>query len=371
MNRTTQLFKSFPLLVAASIALPLAGCAPVEEKAATTESAPAPDERSTPREQATASDSTVLVAYFSRWENSLQTGDIDTTTSASVVVQGDEITGTTEYVAAQIANYTEGDLFQIRTVDPYPEDFDETVDAAHEERDGSYLPPLQNTVRDLDRYDVVFLGFPVWSSTAPNAVASFLAENDLSGKTVIPFCTHDGYGQGASFTRIGELCPASSLLEGLAVHAESVQDSRNDMTAWLERVYAPQTEAGSLEQSGQSEATPVSIDIDGTAFEGELFDTPEARAFQAMLPCTITMARYGEREYYGGIEGTIETDEEGDLTFEDGVITYCPTNNTVAIFFSQSDKPDLTMGVIPIGHVTSSLAAFDELGGRVDVRFQN
>ncbi|RDB64319.1 hypothetical protein C1878_00160 [Gordonibacter sp. 28C] len=372
MNCKTTAFKPFPLLVAASLALPLAGCASEETGAPAVEpttQAPEPEQaEQVGKADELPSDSKVLVAYFSRWENSVQTGDVDTMTSASVVVQGDEITGTTEYVADQVAAYTGGDLFQMRTSELYPEDFDETVDAAHEERDAPYLPPLQNTVDNLDQYDVVFLGFPIWSSTAPNAAASFLAENDLSGKTVVPFCTHDGYGQGSSFARVGELCPASTVLEGLAVPAAEVQSSQTDVVAWLESIGAPHVEESPSQQAGE---TPVSIDIGGTAIEGVLFDTPEARAFQAMMPCTISMVRYGDREYYGSIEGSIETDETGDLSFEDGAITYCPTNNTVAFFFSQSSNPDLTMGVIPIGRVTSDLAAFDAMGSRVEASFQN
>lgn len=123
------------------------------------------------------------------------------------------------------------------------------------------------------------------------------------------------------------------------------------------------------DDASDSDSTRITIDLGGVAIEGELFDTPEAEQFRSAMPVFVSMVRYGEREYYGGFDGEIETSEEGDLTFEDGVITYCPTNNTIAIFFSQSDRPNLTMGVIPIGRVTSDLAVFDSLDNSIDVSF--
>lgn len=81
------------------------------------------------------------------------------------------------------------------------------------------------------------------------------------------------------------------------------------------------------------------------------------------------MVHYGNREYYGSIDESIDVEGEGQLNFEDGDITFCPINNTIAIFYNQSDKPNLTMAVYVIGKVTSNLAIFDELSSSVDITF--
>ena len=95
-----------------------------------------------------------------------------------------------------------------------------------------------------------------------------------------------------------------------------------------------------------------------------------ARQFIAQLPQTISMSNYGDREVYGGIDQEITVEGEGQLRFEDGDITYCPSNNTAAIFYSQSDRPDLTMRIYPIGKVTSDLSIFPDLPSRVDITFE-
>ncbi len=82
------------------------------------------------------------------------------------------------------------------------------------------------------------------------------------------------------------------------------------------------------------------------------------------------MSNYGGREVYGGIEQEITVDGAGQLNFENGDITYCPSNNTAAIFYAQTDRPNLTMEVYPIGKVTSDLSIFPELPSRVDITFE-
>ena len=82
------------------------------------------------------------------------------------------------------------------------------------------------------------------------------------------------------------------------------------------------------------------------------------------------LSNYGGREVYGGIDQEISVEGEGQLHFEDGDITYCPSNNTAAIFYSQSDRPDLTMRVYPIGKVTSDLSIFPDLPSRVEITFE-
>ena len=95
--------------------------------------------------------------------------------------------GNTRNVAQQIHVKVGGDLFEIQSVKPYPTDYNTVVEQAREELRSNYKPALKARVSNLKQYDVVFLGYPNWWDTYPAPVKTFLAENDLAGKTVVPF----------------------------------------------------------------------------------------------------------------------------------------------------------------------------------------
>lgn len=115
-----------------------------------------------------------LIVYFSRWGNTEYPSDVDATTSASIVVDGDIRYGTTEYIANMIAEEVGGDLHRIETVAPYTADFDELRDVNHDEMNRNFLPELKESDLDISDYDTVFVGYPVWATDVPQAVLSFL-----------------------------------------------------------------------------------------------------------------------------------------------------------------------------------------------------
>lgn len=145
-----------------------------------------------------AESSNILIVYFSRYGNTEYPDDADATTSASIVIDENERYGTTEYVANLIQKSVGGDMHRIETVTPYTMDFDELRDVNHEEMEQNLMPELKESNLDVSNYDTIFIGYPVWATSVPQAVLSFLQDYDLTGKTVIPFCTHDGYGEGRS-----------------------------------------------------------------------------------------------------------------------------------------------------------------------------
>ena len=303
----------------------------------------------------------ILIVYFSRWGNTDYPDDVDATTSASIVADGDARFGTTEYVAEQIRQITGGDIHRIETVDPYTEDFDELRDVNHAEMQQGVLPELKESNLDISGYDTVFVGYPVWATSVPQAVLSFLDEYDLSGKTVIPFCTHDGYGAGRSYQVIADASHAAVSLEGLAIEAKDVSDAQNTIADWLEDI-------GISGLSGKTE-TAILITIGDVTLDGVLYDMALAEEIKAYFPLTISMTGYGGREYYGGVDFYPENLEGGQKNFENGDITYCEAHHNMAIFYAQTDHPNLSVDVIPIGRVTSGLAVFDNLDSRVDITF--
>lgn len=177
-----------------------------------------------------------------------------------------------------------------------------------------------------------------------------------------------GYAAGTLMNvNIRKVSTDSTVLDGLTLPAADIVGK--DLTSVNNRVKDWLTGLGIDVGGKEMDGTPIKITIGSRTLEGYLNNTPEAEQFKAMLPITVSMVGYGGREYYGGISGTINDSTEGKLNFENGDITYCPTNNTVAIFYAQTSRPNLTMRVISMGMVTSDLSVFDELGGNEDITF--
>ncbi|MBA2840419.1 flavodoxin [Methanococcus maripaludis] len=166
-----------------------------------------------------------LIAYFSRAGNNYVGGQI-------VNLQ----VGNTKIVAETIHEIIGGDLFQIDTVTPYPKDYSATTNVAKKELNENARPKLTGHVTNMDSYDTIFLGYPNWLGTAPMAVFTFLEEYDFSGKTIIPFCTHEGSGMGHSESDIEKTCPDAKILNVLSIYGSQVNSSKKDIEKWLDKL---------------------------------------------------------------------------------------------------------------------------------------
>lgn len=144
--------------------------------------------------------------------------------------------GNTRVIANRIYENVGGDIFEIVTVDPYPRDYDEVVAQARKELNDEYRPKLKTKVENMGSCKVVFVGNPNWWGTIPRPVATFLSEYDFSGKTIAPFCTHEGSRLGRSVADIKELCPQSTILDGLAVRGGDVKNAQDEVSAWLRKI---------------------------------------------------------------------------------------------------------------------------------------
>jgi flavodoxin len=144
--------------------------------------------------------------------------------------------GNTRVIAHQIHENIGGDIVEIVPVDPYPRDYDAVVEQARKELDKDYRPRLKTKVENMGSNNVVFVGYPIWWGTIPRPVATFLTEYDFSGKTIVPFCTHEGSGLGRSVTDIKVICPHSTILDGLAVRGSNVKNAQNEVTGWLQEM---------------------------------------------------------------------------------------------------------------------------------------
>jgi flavodoxin len=165
-----------------------------------------------------------LIAYFSRKGNNYVGGSI-----VNLPI------GNTEVIAKKIQELTGSDMFQIKTVKSYPEDYTESTNVAQEELRKNSRPELTEIVDDMDSYDVIYIGYPIWYGTMPMAVFTFLESYDFSGKTIIPFCTHEGSGLGRSVADISNLCPKSTLMDGVAIRGRDVKTAQNKVSEWLQK----------------------------------------------------------------------------------------------------------------------------------------
>ncbi|TGQ34614.1 flavodoxin [Mesorhizobium sp. M00.F.Ca.ET.216.01.1.1] len=144
-------------------------------------------------------------------------------------------TGHTRTVATQIHGLVGGDLAEIQTVEPYPDDYDALVAQNVEEQRSDYKPPLRTKIDNLGNYDVIFIGSPLWNVRLTPPVRSFLSSHDLSGKTIAPFVTYIVSGLGRSRRDIEELCPDATILDGLAILGEDATKAETKVQEWLRR----------------------------------------------------------------------------------------------------------------------------------------
>ena len=141
--------------------------------------------------------------------------------------------GNTREVARQIQKATGADLFEIVPATPYPGGYRAVVEQAKKEIKAGVHPELKTNLASVAEYDVIFVGSPNWWSTIAPPVATFLASHDLAGKTVAPFMTHGGGGQGHSVRDIQQLCPGAVVRKGLSVYGEAAGGSQKEVEDWV------------------------------------------------------------------------------------------------------------------------------------------
>ena len=145
-------------------------------------------------------------------------------------------TGNTREIASQIHKSIGGDMLELKTAHSYPESYRATTEQAKKEQEENFRPVLTADVESVQPYDVIFIGYPNWWGTMPMALFTFLEKHDFAGKTLVPFCTHEGSALGRGPRDIAALCPGSRVLEGLAVRGSDASDAHEDVESWLRRI---------------------------------------------------------------------------------------------------------------------------------------
>ena len=234
----------FALILAATMMLALAACgnsAPAEfikkDEAVPPSSSNVQPEPSAPADdtapygsqaedaaqtEQTKGDSHMLVAYFSLAGEQYGVGVIEE--------------GNTSIIAHMIAEQTGADLFEIEAVTPYPTSHSELLDVSRQEMANNARPEIADAVDNMDDYDTIFIGYPNWWGDMPMIVYSFLESYDLSGKTIVPFCTHGGSGLSNTESTIADIT-GGTMKKGLAIPGTTAQNdrdtARSKVTQWL------------------------------------------------------------------------------------------------------------------------------------------
>lgn len=145
--------------------------------------------------------------------------------------------GNTRKIAETIQENTQGGLFEIEPVPAYPTSYNVVVEQAKKEIQAGYQPKLKGTPEGMKSYNTVFIGSPIWWHTMAPPVATLLAGVDWTGKTVIPFCTHGGGGEGRFETDIAKLCSGAVCKSGLVVSGSGGGKLAQQVSGWLRTLW--------------------------------------------------------------------------------------------------------------------------------------
>ena len=164
----------------------------------------------------------ILVAFFSRAGENYAVGHIEK--------------GNTHILAEMIAAETGGDLFHIEPVTPYPDDYTECTEVAKRELNAKARPAIKGDTA-VEDYDIIFIGYPNWWGDMPMPVYTFIEKHSWQGKTVIPFCTHEGSGLSGTENKLKAACKGATVLKGLAVRGATAQNAqaqaKESVNNWL------------------------------------------------------------------------------------------------------------------------------------------
>lgn len=154
-----------------------------------------------------------LVVYFSRADENYSVGNITE--------------GNTAVIAKMIAEKTGADIFEIVPEKAYPKAYKECTDVAKDEQRKNARPSYKGDI-DTNGYDTIYIGYPIWWGDLPMVVYTFLEKQDLSGKTIIPFCTHEGSGLSGTDGKIKRLYKDAAMRKALAMRGATAQNKRKD-----------------------------------------------------------------------------------------------------------------------------------------------
>jgi len=284
--------------------------------------------------------------------------DVDAVSSATkkadgggkVLVAYFSCTGTTERIAGYIAGNYGVTAYRITPETPYTSaDLnynDSSSRATREQNDPAARPAISGTVENLEDYDIIFLGYPIWWGQAPKIMYTFVERCELSGKTIIPFCTSGSSGIGSSAVNLSQSAPNATWLEGSRFSGSATRESVIDWVNGLELALREEPE--------------MVLTIGGSEVPVTWEDNAAVAAIRELLPLTIQMSMYGGFEQVGPIGQSIAGNDEQISADYGDIVLY--SGNQIVIFYGSN-----SWAYTRLGHIGLSRQEMTALLGRENV----
>ena len=170
-------------------------------------------------------DNKILVVYFSKTGENYNVGTINV--------------GNTAMMASYIKEYLNADSFEIIPVKKYSDNYKTSTEEAKKEQQENARPEIKEKLENLEDYDTIFLGYPIWWGDMPMILYTFLENYDLSGKTIIPFNTHEGSGSSGTYNTLKDLLKDSNVnTNGLALTGVNArtENGKEETIKWLKEL---------------------------------------------------------------------------------------------------------------------------------------
>ena len=160
-----------------------------------------------------------LIIYFSRADENYSVGYIDK--------------GNTEVIAEYIQELTNADMFKVERKIPYAKDYNTCIKQAQEEQEAGIRPELVKQLSNIDDYDVIYIGAPIYWGGLPQPLFTQLEKLNWNGKIVKPFATHEGSGLGSIPYQLQKICQGAKIEYGLAIRGASVHSAKPKVAEWV------------------------------------------------------------------------------------------------------------------------------------------
>ncbi len=259
--------------------------------------------------------------------------------SSNILIAYFSCTDTTKGIAKHIEAETKGTSYEITPQVPYTEDdlkYYTNCRADREQADPTARPAISGSVEDIDKYSIVFLGYPIWHGQAPKIIYTFLESYDFSNKTVIPFCTSHSSGIGSSDTNLHSLAPDAEWKSGKRFASGTSQTGVKD---WIDSL--------DIKTETEIESMQIYFTIGNTTLAATLEDNTATAALKERLktsPITIEMSDYGGFEKVGGLGFDLPTSNEQITTQPCDFVLY--QGNQLVIFYGSNSWSYTRLGKI-------------------------
>lgn len=231
-------------------------------------------------------------------------------------------TNNTEQIAKYISEITSSDILEIIPKDVYTnEDLDYNNNnsrANREQNDKNARPKISNKL-DLENYDIIYLGYPIWWEEEPRIILTLLDNYNLENKTIIPFCTSGGSGIELSVNNIRNYNNKLNVLDGKRFSSNS---SKEEVITWI----------NSLNINNNSNSKSAKLLIDNTEYIITLEDNETVDALVNNMPLDLSMSNLNGNEFYSYLDFTLPTNSYNPGKINKGDI-YLYGNNCLVIFY--------------------------------------